>query len=483
MNYKILIYIIGNIIRIEGLLMGIPLLISVIFNELFIYKISFLIPMLVMLFIGTVMTKKFKNIDKFYTKEGIVIVALGWIIASLFGAVPYYISQSAPKFIDAFFESASGFTTTGSTIIINLDILPKSIIFWRSFTNFIGGMGILVFTLAIMPKGENQSSMIMKAEVTGPVFGKIVAKARDTAIVLYLIYFFMTFLLFIFLVIGKIGVFNSILYAMATAGAGGFDVSNAGLGAYNSTYLDIVLTIGMISFGINYNLYYFFLVGHAKEVFKNEELRWYLGLIIISTLIILSNVYKYYSTFFEAFRNVLFTVSSTLSTTGFSIVDFDKWPLFSKIIILCLMFIGGSTGSTAGGIKVSRFMFYVKSSLAQIRKAANPNRVKLVTIDNKKLDDNIREGILGFLAIYILLFFSLLIILSHSLGDFMTSFSATVSTLSNVGYGLGQVGPELNFANMSNINKLVLTFAMFASRLEIIPVLILFSPRTWKKTS
>ena len=483
MNYKILGYVLGHLIRIEGILFSLPLIVSFVYGEDNIYKIAYFIPMVFMILIGSFFIKKCTKVEKYYTKEGVVIAALGWIVASLLGAIPFVISGDIPNYIDAFFESVSGFTTTGSSIITNYDLISKSNLFWRSFSHFIGGMGILVFALAILPKETKKSSLIMKAEVPGPIFGKIVAKARDSARVLYIIYFIMTLILIILLMFGGVKIFDSMLYAFGTAGTGGFGFTNEGISQYNSSYIEILLSIGMIVFGINFNLYYLVLVGHVKDVLKSEELKWYLLIIISAVLLIFFDVYKSYGTIFRAFKDTLFTVSSTITTTGFSIVDYDKWPLFSKIIIMGLMFIGGCAGSTAGGLKVSRILIYIKSSVAQIMKSANPNRIKVVRIDEKIVDDDTKDGVLNYLSIYFILFFIILLVVSYSMGDFITSFSSTATTFNNVGPGLGEVGPSLNFASITYFNKIVLSFAMLAGRLEIITILILFSPKTKKKIS
>ncbi|HHX69858.1 MAG TPA: TrkH family potassium uptake protein [Gallicola sp.] len=481
MNYRILGYILGQIIKIEGILMALPLIVSIIFKEELNYQLAYFIPMIVMIILGTILSKKCKKTDRFYTKEGIVIAALGWLIVSILGAVPLFLSGDIPNFIDAFFESVSGFTTTGSSIITNLDVISKSNLFWRSFSHLIGGMGILVFALAILPRENSQSSLIMKAEVPGPIFGKVVAKARDSARVLYIIYFAMTFVLVILLLLGGVKFFDSLLYAFGTAGTGGFGISNAGIAQYNSAYIEMVLSIGMIVFGVNFNIYHLIIVGSVREALDNEELKWYLGIIGCSIMLIFLNIYENYDTIFEALRNILFTVSSTITTTGFTIVDYDKWPLFSKIIILFLTFIGGCAGSTAGGLKIFRVVVYIKSSFAQFAKSANPNRVKLVRINKRRLSDDAKENILNYLAVYILVFLIILFIVSLSFDDFLTSFSAVATTFNNVGPGLGKVGPTLNFANVSYFNKFVLSMSMLAGRLEIIPILVLFSPRTWKK--
>lgn len=481
MNYKILRYTLGHLIRILGLLMGLPLLVSLIYKEDLRHILAYLIPMVFMIILGTILSRKCSKIEKFYAKEGIIISALGWIIASAFGAIPFVISGDIPNYIDAFFEAVSGFTTTGSSIITNLDIISKSNLFWRSFSHLIGGMGILVFALAIMPKTNQQSSLIMKAEVPGPIFGKILAKARDSARVLYIIYLVMTGILVVLLVIGGVSFFDSLLYAFGTAGTGGFGISTAGITQYNSAYVENVLSIGMILFGVNFNIYFFIILGHFKDAFKNEELKWYLGTILTAVILIYINIHKYYDSVFVAIKDILFTVSSTITTTGYAIVDFNEWPLFSKVIILLLMFIGGCAGSTAGGIKVSRFLIYVKSGIAQFLKAANPNRVKLITVDGKKIDDEEKTNILNYLAIYILIFLAILLILSISFDDFLSAFSAAATTFNNVGPGLGSVGPMSNFYDVTSLNKIVMSFAMLAGRLELIPILVLFSPKTWKK--
>ncbi|WP_099203545.1 TrkH family potassium uptake protein [Miniphocaeibacter massiliensis] len=481
MNYKVLGYVLGHLIRVEGILMGLPLLVSFIYKEESIYKLSYFIPMVTMILVGSILIKLCKKFDRYYNKEGVIIAALGWIIVSLFGALPFRISGDISNFIDAFFESVSGFTTTGSSIIVNLDIISKSNLFWRSFSHLIGGMGILVFALAVMPKGNGQSSLIMKAEVPGPVFGKILAKARDSARVLYIIYIAMTIVLVTFLLFGGIGLFDSLLLAFGTAGTGGFGISNAGIAAYNSTYIEVVLSIGMIVFGVNFNVYYLILLGHFKDALKNEELRWYLGIITGAILLILLNIWKYYDTIFGALKDILFTVSSIITTTGYAILNYDKWPLFSKFIILMLMFVGGCAGSTAGGLKISRVLTYIKSGISQFKKATNPNRVKVICVEGKSLDRDIKENILNYLAIYIIMFVIILGALSITMEDFVTAFSSAATSFNNVGPGLGEVGPVSNFSSVTYLNKIILSISMLAGRLELIPILILFSPKTWKK--
>ncbi|MDL2310889.1 TrkH family potassium uptake protein [Peptostreptococcaceae bacterium OttesenSCG-928-C18] len=481
MNYKILGYILGSLLRLEGILMSLPLLVSFIYKEDTINKLSYFIPMVFMIVIGTVVAKICKKFNRFYNKEGIVIAALGWIMVSAFGALPFVISGDIPNYIDAFFEAVSGFTTTGSSIITDLDVIAKSNLFWRSFSHLIGGMGILVFALAIMPKEGRQSSLIMKAEVPGPVFGKIVAKARDSARVLYIIYIIMTMVLVVFLLFGGVNLFDSMLLAFGTAGTGGFGVSAAGITGYNSSYVEVVLSIGMIVFGVNFNVYFLILVGHVKEAFKSEELKWYLGIILGAVGLIFINIMKYYDTILGALKDILFTVSSVITTTGYATVDFNTWPLFSKFILLILMFIGGCAGSTAGGLKVSRVMIYIKSGIAQFKKIANPNRVKVIAVEGKSIDRDLKENVLNYLAIYLLLFIIILGVMSITMDDFTTAFSSAATSFNNVGPGLGEVGPMSNFANITYINKIVMSISMLAGRLELIPILILFSPRTWKK--
>lgn len=482
MNIKIVRNVIGKILFIEGLVMILPLIVSFIYKESSRVAISYFMPIALLIILGGLLAFKNQNDESFYTKEGMVVVALSWLLMSAFGALPFYISGYIPSYIDAFFETVSGFTTTGATVMENVEILPHSLLFWRSFTHLIGGMGILVFALAVLPRTSRQSAQIMKAEVPGPTFGKIVPKISYTARILYVIYLGMTAILVVFLLIGKMPLFDSLIHAFGTAGTGGFSLKAGSIGDYHSSYIHIVTAIGMLLFGINFNIYFFALTGSVREAFKSEELKWYLGIIVFATLTIGWNVIQYYESALIALRDSFFTVTSIITTTGYMTADFDLWPILPKVIIVMLMFIGGCAGSTAGGIKVSRIMIYFKRAVNQIKTTVNPNRVTAVTIENKPVTEEVLKGVSNYIGVYSFLFILFWLLTSVTMESFTTSFTAVTTCFNNVGPGLSAVGPTENFADITMINKIILSVAMLAGRLEIFPVVILLAPSTWRKT-
>ena len=480
MNNKIIRYILSKILYIEAGFLLLPIIVSLIYKEDSINILSFLATIFLLLLSGFVLGYKSDSNGEFYEKEGFIIVSISWILLSAFGALPFVFSGSIPSFIDAFFETSSGFTTTGASIIPDVEALTHSMLFWRSFTHLIGGMGILVFALAILPR-SNRNSHIMKAEVPGPIFGKIVAKMSYTARLLYKIYFAMTAILIIVLILVGHPIFDSFVHAFGAAGTGGFGIKANSIAYYNSPTVEMILAIAMIIFGINFNLFYVILIGKAREGLKSEELRWYLLIVFGSVVLIFFNIRENYTSYLTAVRDIFFTVSSIISTTGYATVDFGKWPTFSHAILLFLMFTGACAGSTAGGLKISRFIILVKSSLLQFRKAINPKRISSVKVDNKLVGNDVLEEVKSYFVIYIFLIIIFTILLSFTVPDFLTAFSAVMATFNNIGPGLGVVGPTGSFASLTNFNKIVLSFAMLAGRLEIFPILVLFSSTTWKK--
>lgn len=480
MNKKMIGNIVGRIMILEGVLMTLPLIISFIYKEAIIYKLAYLLVISLLVLIGGLLSFKLPENTIIHSREGFVIVALSWILLSAFGALPFVITGEIPSYVDAFFEIVSGFTTTGSSIIPDLNILSHSNLFWRSFTHFVGGMGVLVLALAVFPKHSPSSVHVMKAEVPGPIFGKLVSKLSTTARVLYQIYIVMTIIIILLLLLGGLDLFESSLLAFGTAGTGGFGIKNGSILPYNSVYIETVLGVGMILFGINFNIYYFILIGKAKEALNNEELKYYLLIILLSIGIIVFNLHKHYDSLLQCIRDVFFTVSSVITTTGYSTVDFGKWPLFSQMILLLLMFFGGCAGSTSGGIKISRIIIMIKMYFIEIGKMISPNRVIALKFENKPLDIKIQKSILNYLLVYIILFMGILLFVTFTMEDFFTAFSAVVATFNNIGPGLGSVGPAYSFAGLSDINKIILSFTMLAGRLELFPILILFSTCTWK---
>lgn len=481
MNNAMIKYIIGGILRIEAVLMIIPLIVSFIYREESLYQLSFLIPILFLTATGYLLSRSKIVERQIYAKEGFVIVSLSWVLLSFFGAFPFVISGDIPSLIDAFFETTSGFTTTGSSVIQDVEALSHSMLFWRSFTQLVGGMGVLVFALAIMPQIGSESVHIMKAEVSGPVFGKLVAKLSSSARILYLIYLSMAAIMVVLLLFGGMNLFEALLHAFGAAGTSGFGIRNGSIEPYDSVYIETVLSVGMILFGVNFNIYYLILVRHVKEAFSSEELRWYFMIIGSAFLLICLNVFSTYQSIGRMVRDVFFSVSSVITTTGFLTVDFGHWPLFSRMILLLLMFVGASAGSTAGGLKISRVILLLKSAFAEFKRIRHPNRIVAVQYDNKTVDRDILRRVLNYLLVYLVIFIGLILIVSLDFSDFETAFGTVVATFNNIGLGFSTLGLTGDFSELSDWLKVVLSFVMIAGRLEIFPMIILFSPSTWKK--
>lgn len=483
MNNKMVRYVIGHILKLETAFMLIPLALSFFYHESFIVKKSYIFTIILLLISSLLISKKVPENQKIYAKEGLVIVSISWIALSLFGALPFVFSNRIPSFIDAFFETVSGFTTTGASILSNVEALEHSLLFWRSFTHLVGGMGVLVLALAILPKNTNQSLHIMKAEVPGPTFGKLVAKMSYNSRILYMIYIFITIIIIILLKLGGMPLFDSVVHAFGIVGTGGFGIKNSSVAYYNSSYIDYVLGIGMLLCGMNFNLFYALLLKNYKQVFKNEELKYYCSIVVLAIIAIVINIAPAYKNSNRLFRDVFFTVSSVITTTGYSTVDFDAWPVFSKTVLLFLMFVGGCAGSTAGGLKVSRIAILFKTVVGEFKKIGTPNRVINIKMDKKVITKELSSGISTYLMLYITIFLIAILCVSWDSPDFISAFSAVAATFNNIGPGMGIVGPTSNYASFSNINKLILSLVMLLGRLEIFPILILFSPSLYKKSN
>ena len=480
MNKRMIGFVIGRLLLLEAMLMVLPLGVSFIYGESLKYKGAYFGVIMLLIAMGLVLSFKSPENMSIQGREGFVIVALSWILMSAFGALPFVITKEIPSFIDAFFETVSGFTTTGSSIITDLSLISRSNLFWRSFTHLVGGMGVLVLVLAIFPKHSPGSVHVMKAEVPGPTFGKLVSKLSTTARVLYKIYLVMTGIMIVLLMLGGLDWFESSLLAFGTAGTGGFGARNGSILPYNSAYVDIVLAVGMLVFGVNFNIYYFILIGKVKEALSNEELKYYLIIVGAAVALIFINISTTYKSMGHALRDIFFTVSSVITTTGFSTADFGKWPVFSQTVLLLLMFFGACAGSTAGGLKISRVIMMAKMFVAEIKQMISPNRVVSIKYEHKPLDSKVKKGVANYFIVYIGIFTVLLLVVSMTTDDFLTAFSAVAATFNNIGPGLGKVGPAYSFADLSNVSKVVLSFGMLAGRLEIFPMLILFAPATWK---
>ena len=414
----------------------------------------------------------------FYKREGFVIVTLTWVVFSLLGALPFYLSGEIPSYIDSLFETVSGFTTTGSTILTDIESMEKSLLFWRSFTHFIGGMGVIVFAVAILPRSPH-TIHIAKAEVPGPYFGKVVSSIKQTAIYLYTIYIILTVILFILLLFGGIGIFDSINIAYSTAGTGGFSVRNSGIAYYNNTYITVVVAIFMLIFSMNLSLIYFLLFKKYFRILKSEELRWFIGMISTLSIIMFLDIYRSYDTPNHSLLDVFFTVSSVVSTTGFTYNDFNIWPVFSKMIILILMIVGGCTGGTAGGIKIPRLIFFVKNAKQSISKALNPRKIVMTKIDGKVIKDT--TPLSNYLLLFGFVFVIILFLVTFQLNDFEAAISLTVTSISNAGPAFNHFGPMRNFSAVPDFTKIILSFSMLLGRLELLPLIVFFSAKTWKK--
>lgn len=479
MNKKMIRYTLGKMIQIEGILMLLPALTGLIYKETagFAYLIIGIIIFILGYFLGRNKPKK----DNIYAREGFLIVALSWLVLSFLGAIPFFVTREIPHFIDAFFETVSGFTTTGSSILTNIEGLSHPALFWRSFSHWIGGMGILVFVVALLKEATGTTMHILKAEMPGPIVGKLVSKTTDTTRLLYIIYTVMTILEVIFLMIGGMPFFDSLLNSFGTAGTGGFAIKNASIAAYNNAYYDGVITVFMILFGINFNVFYLMAIKKFKEAFKCEEMRWYLLIIGAAIVMITINISSMYHSIPKAFRFASFQVASIITTTGYATADFNKWPLFSKTIIVLLMFIGACAGSTGGGMKVSRIVLYIKNAFAEMKHLVHPHSVNTVRFEHKPVQASIINNIHTYMVLYFMILCSSLLIIALQNIDFTSAFTAVVTCLNNVGPGLNKVGPTSNFSCLSDLSKLVLSFDMLAGRLEIFPMLMLFSKTLWKK--
>ena len=471
-------FILGRILTVEAALMLPSVIVGLIYWEK--ATLSFAIPIGALLVIGILMSFKKPDNREIYARDGFFIVAAAWVVMSLFGALPFFLCGSFGSFTDCFFEVVSGFTTTGSSILSEVESLPRCILFWRSFTNWVGGMGVLVFVMAILPLSEEGSLYLMKAESPGPIVGKLVPKMKDTARMLYGIYIVLTVVCFIFLLFGKMPVFDALCHSFSTAGTGGFSIKNTGIAFYDSAYIEMVLAVFMIIFGINFNLFYLILLGNIKDALKSEELRWYLGIVGASTLLISLNIMKTFKG--QSFRYAFFQVSSIITTTGFATTDFNiNFPELSKTVLVLLMFLGACAGSTSGGFKVSRLIIIFKNFKKEIKKLLHPRSVTVIKLEGKPIDKSISRNTVTYFMMYMVIIILSCLLISVDNFDFTTNTTAVISCFNNIGPGLGAVGPMGNFGGFSHFSKLVLSFDMLFGRLEILPMLVLLNPTAWRK--
>lgn len=479
MNKSMVVRTLGVVFLVMSAVMILPIITAFIYSEE--VWTSFLYTGLISLGLGALCMSVKPKSNRIFSREGFAITGLSWICISIVGALPFLISGEIPSVVDAIFETASGFTTTGASILSDLDSMSKSILFWREFTHWLGGMGVLVFIMALIPSlSENQNMHIMKAESPGPVVGKLRPRLRSTPMILYGIYTGLTALEVILLMLGKMPFYDALLNSFGTAGTGGFGFTNAGMSKY-SMYCQGVISVFMMLFGINFNAYFLILGKKIKDAFKMEEVRWYLFIVFFCTFVVTFNIRSFYPTLFECFHHSYFQVLTVMTTTGYSTANFDLWPELSKTIMLTLMFIGACAGSTGGGIKVSRIMIVVKHAFKELSVLIHPRRVKVVKMDGKKVDPKTYANVNAYLLVYALVFVASLLIVALDNYDFITNFSAVAATLNNIGPGFNLVGATCNYGFLSNTSKLVLTFDMIAGRLELFPLIILFAPGAWKR--
>lgn len=493
MNYKIVLNNLGKVLLTEAFLLLFPFGVGFIYgeNETFgnVFYNAYLMPVCILLLFGLILSLIPSKEKAIYAREGLVLVAVCWIVLSLVGAVPFVIMKAIPSYVDALFETVSGFTTTGASILSEVETLPKSISFWRLFTHWIGGMGVLVFVLAILPSGDNGVMNIYRAESPGPTSGKLVSKMKFTARILYLIYIVLTVIEFIFLVF-DMPVFDAVVNSFATAGTGGFGIKNQSIGAY-SNYSQWVIALFMFIFGINFNLFYLILIGQVLKAVKSEEFIVYASIVLISSLIIAFNILfggnvDGVNNFGDAIRLSFFQVTSISSSTGFSTTNFDLWPTLSKAILFFLMLFGACAGSTGGGMKISRLIILSKSSVADLKRTFNPREIISVKLEGEVIGNDTIKAVRNYFFCWfmIVVVSTLLLSIGNNFNgevDIVTALSASVSCIGNIGPGFNLVGPTLNYGGFSALSKIWLSFVMLAGRLEIIPMLILFSPKVWSK--
>lgn len=480
MNKRIIAYVVGIILLLEAVFMCAPLAVSCIYREPAVRN-AFLIAILIAAVAGGLLylAKPAKKV--FYAKEGFAIVALSWILLSAVGAIPFVLTGATPNYIDAFFETVSGFTTTGATVLSEIEPLGYGLLFWRSFTHWIGGMGVLVFMLLILPMAGGNSLHLLRAESTGPAAAKLVPKMRTSARILYGMYIALSLIMLILLLFGGLSPYDALIQMFGTAGTGGFSNHSESVLYFHSAYVDILTGIFMMAFGVNFNLYFLLLMRRGRSVLKNEELRWYLGIMAFAVITIGFNLRPQYESFGEAFRYSFFQVSSVMTTTGYATADFNLWPEYSRMLLVLLMFAGACAGSTGGGLKISRLILLFKSARRELKRQLHPRLVEQVHMDHKTVDETILRNISAYLAIFCMTGAGSLLVISLDQFSFTTNITAVIACMNNVGPGLDLVGPIGNFGGFSYVSKVVLCFDMLAGRLEFFPMLLIFAPSFWRQ--
>ncbi len=479
MNGRMIARILGTVLLLLAAFLLLPLIVGLIYGE---NVLGFGLTIALSAALGLMLLLCFRpESTAIYAREGFAAVGLVWIVLSLVGALPLVLSGDIPSYVDAVFEVSSGFTTTGASVLPDVEALSRSGQFWRIFTHWLGGMGVLVFVMAVMPLGGDRSMHIMRAEVPGPTVGKLVPRARKTAMILYLIYLGLTLAETVLLLFGGMSFYEALLHAFASAGTGGFSTRAASIGAFDSAYIEGVIGVFLILFGTNFNLYYLVLIGRAKDALKSEELHWYWGILAASMAAITIGIRPIYGSLATSLRHAFFNVTTIISTAGFGTEDFTKWPGFIQTLLVGLMFIGGCAGSTGGGLKLSRVMLLVKTAMADVRKMVRPRSVSRVSMDGQRVSRETTSAVYTYFALYMLILLGCAFLVSFDGYDFATNFTAALSCMSNIGPGLSLIGPKGSFAIFSDFSKIVMAFTMLCGRLEIYAILILFMPSTWRK--
>ncbi|MBR2977560.1 MAG: TrkH family potassium uptake protein [Oscillospiraceae bacterium] len=481
MNRRMIFSTVGKMLCAEAVMLLLPALVGLYYRESCVRAL--LISAAIALVLGLLAVRIFRpGTNVIFAREGFCIVALAWIALSAVGALPFVLSGEIPSYVDAFFETVSGFTTTGASILPNVEAMSNGLLFWRSFTHWVGGMGILVFVLAIVPSVSERSIHILRAEMPGPIVGKLVPRSRDTASLLYKIYIAMTLLQILLLLAGGMPPLESVLHTFGTAGTGGFGMKADSIAGYNP-YLQWVITVFMFLFGVNFNLYYLLLMRRFRDVLHSTEFIVYGAIVLLSVGVVTANILPIYGDAETAVRLSAFQVSSIITTTGFATANFDLWPTFSKAVLVLLMFIGACAGSTGGGLKVSRVVILAKTVQKELKRLCHPRSVNAMRFEGKTLDETTNRSVLIYLAAYVFCFVAILLVLCFEQTDFVTNFTAAASCFNNIGPGLNAVGPAANYAHYSDLSKLTLSFAMLLGRLEIFPLLIFFAPGIWMQKS
>lgn len=478
MNYAIIRYVLGYIFNFSAVFMLLPCVVALIYHET--QGMAFLLSSFLIGFVGLTLTRKKPQNKRFYAREGMVVVALSWVFLSIVGSVPYILTGAIPNVIDAMFEAISGFTSTGASVLSDIEVLPNCILFWRCFTNWIGGMGVLLFIMAVLPYLGAGNLYLMRAESTGPSVGKLLPKMQKTAGVLYAIYIGLTILEIILLLLGGMPVFDAVCDSLATAGTGGFAVRSDSIASYNN-YIQIVITIFMFLFGINFKFFFLILSKRFREAFQMEEVRWYFVLYSIAVILITLNIVSDVGNVAIALKDSAFQVSAIMTSTGFATVDFVQWPVFSQILLVLLMYMGACAGSTSGGMKISRFIIFAKSIGKELEFQLHPRSVRKIKMDGKTIDHEVLRSTKTFLVMFMAIQMISILIISMDGFDLVTTVTAVITCLNDIGPGLGEIGPTGNFGGFSPLSKIVLIFDMLAGRLELIPMLLLVTPATWRK--